>query len=199
MKISGVAVVAFVVCSSAVVQATEFIGELKPFVESTVGVWIVPDAEELAIRSGVMEERYDGEVAFVGNIKGGLEVDNTDYVADLAAVGGFYAGPVAGLNGGIETSFRIKADQWNMTIGPHVGVHYYAMPTWIGDYDDQVDLDGDWGWSVGLKATVGKKLRGVLTIDYVDLDFDANGKSGGAVSTSKLDMHGIMICGGILF
>jgi hypothetical protein len=199
MKISRVAVVISVVLSAAVVHANEFVGELKPFTESTVGVWIVPDAKELAIQSGAMVERYDGEVAFVGNIKAGLEVNNSDYVADVAAVGGFYAGPVAGVTGGIETSFRLKVDKWNMSVGPHLGINYYAAPTWIGDYEDKIDVDGGWGWSIGIKATVGKNLRGVLMIDYVDLDFDANGKDGGIVSPSKLDMHGVMISGGVMF
>ncbi len=76
-------------------------------------------------------------------------------MADIAGVGGFYVGPVAGITLGADTSFRFKFGEKKgaFVIGPHAGLNLYAFPGWIGDFDGVVEFDGTVGGLLGLKAT----------------------------------------------
>jgi hypothetical protein len=176
--------------------------ESGTFWEFTGGLWTVPDADGFKVYDGgVWYEEYDASIAFAANAKFGYEFDMESGIADVAGLAGWYAGPIMGLTLGADTSYRFKfGESGGFTIGPHAGVNYYALPTWIGDYDEYVDFDETVGGVLGIKATFGsRKVRGVLTIDYVAAKFDASPSSGGGPSSSELDMGGFLIQGGVQF
>ena len=190
-------VILMAVATAGIAQA-----ESGTFWEFTGGLWAVPDADGFQVHTpGIWYEEYDSSVAFAANAKFGYAFDMESAVADVAGIAGIYAGPIVGLTLGADTSYRFKfSEKGGFTIGPHLGVNFYTMPTWIGDYDDYVDFDGTIGGVLGVKATFGsRKVRGVLTIDYVAAKFDASPSSGGYPSESELDMGGFLIQGGIQF
>ena len=176
--------------------------ESGTFWEFTGGLWAVPEAEGFKVSDGVIwYEEYDTAAAFAMNAKFGYEFDMESGVADVAGIAGWYAGPVMGLTLGGDASYRFKfGEKGGFTIGPHIGLNYYAVPTWIGSHDDYVEFDGTVGGLLGIKATFGsKKVRGVLTADFVAAKFDASAKNGGGPSESELDMGGFLIQGGVQF
>jgi len=190
-----VAVMALMVTSVA--QA-----ESGTFWEFTGGLWAVPEADGFAVTGGGLIEQYDAAIAFAMNAKFGYEFDMESGVADVAGLAGMYAGPVVGLTFGGDASYRFKfGEKGGFTIGPHVGLNLYTLPTWIGDNNDYVDFDGTVGGLLGIKATFGsRKVRGVLTADFVAAKFDAKSAGGGlGPSESELDMGGFLIQGGVQF
>ncbi len=194
-KAAVVAVMALVVTSVA--QA-----ESGTFWEFTGGLWGIPEAKGFQVwRGSSLYEEYDAAVAFAMNAKFGYEFDMESAVADVAGLAGWYVGPIVGLTFGGDASYRFKlGEKGGFTIGPHIGLNLYTVPTWIGDFDDYVDFDGTVGGLLGIKATFGsRKVRGVLTVDFVAAKFDASPKNGGGLSESELDMGGFLIQGGVQF
>jgi len=187
----------------ALVMAGSARAESGTFWEFTGGLWAVPEADGFTVYDGggIWSERYDSSVAVAMNAKFGYAFDMDTAVADVAGLAGMYAGPIVGMTLGADTSYRFKfGEKGGFTIGPHVGVNLYTLPVWIGDYDDNVEFDGTVGGLLGIKATFGsRKVRGVLTADFVAAKFDASSKNGGGPSESELDMGGFLIQGGIQF
>ncbi len=191
-----------VVAVMALMMAGVVQAESGTFWEFTGGLWAVPEAEGFRVSDGgFIHEEYDAAVAFAMNAKFGYAFDMESTIADVAGIAGWYVGPVMGLTFGGDASYRFKfGEKGGFTIGPHVGLNYYALPTWLGSHDDYVEFDGTVGGLLGIKATFGsRKVRGVLTADFVAAKFDASPNNGGFPLESELDMGGFLIQGGIQF
>lgn len=165
------------------------------------GLWIAPDVEGYQVIGGGFIEEYTAGVAFNFDAKFGYEWEMDHARADLGGTLGWYLGPVIGIDFGGDASYRFKVTQsGGFTIGPHVGLKYLSVPTWIGDNEAYVEFDGTVGGLLGVKMTFGsRRVKGVLTADFVAAEFDAQGKNGGIVPDSTLDMGGFLIQGGVMF
>lgn len=171
------------------------------FWEFAGGLWIAPDVEGYTVAGGFLIEEYDAGVAFNMDAKFGYQWDMDHAKADVAGMLGWYAGPVVGIDFGGDASYCFKVtESGGFTIGPHAGIKFFAAPTWIGDNDEYVEFDGTAGGLLGVKMTFGsRKVKGVLTADFIAAEFDAEPKNGGVISDSTLDMGGFIIQGGVQF
>lgn len=175
--------------------------ESGTFWEFAGGLWIAPDVEGYTVTGGFLVEEYTVPVAFNMDAKFGYKWDMDHAVGDVAGTLGWYVGPVVGIDFGGDASYRFKVgEKGGFTVGPHVGLKYLAVPTWIGDNESYVEFDGTMGGLLGVKMTFGsRKVKGVLTADFIAAEFDAEGKNGGFPSESTLDMGGFIIQGGVQF
>ncbi|MCF7817993.1 MAG: hypothetical protein K9M54_08935 [Kiritimatiellales bacterium] len=185
--------------------ASGAMAESKWFAEGTGGFWISPDMDGFQVRQGTAPtyvETIDGQASLVGNLKAGLEFDESGYVVDVAGLGGFYGNDaISGLLFGIDSSIRYKFGEQRgaFSIGPHAGFNAYTAPVWQGSLDEAVEFDPTVGGVLGVKATVGNdSIRFVFTLDYVAAEFDVSNDKGSSPNDT-LDMSGFVVQVGIQF
>ncbi len=84
-----------------------------------------------------------------------------------------------------------------VTVGPRLGLAYFAEPNWYGDGD--VEFEDSVGWLAGLGFTFGvEKISVAIDVDYIEAEFDVDPKASVITNRSQLDMSGIAVQIGVL-
>jgi hypothetical protein len=194
--------VATIVAVSVMGFVSGTLAESKFLAEGVAGLWYSPNLDGFEVMQGGGGEVISGDGSFIGNLKAGMEIEDSSSVLDVAAVGGVYGnGALYGYLLGGDASIRYKFSEKKgaFSMGPHFGLNYYAAPEWQGTYENAVDFEQTLGLLIGVKATFGgEKLRAVITLDYAATRFAVNPKLGTA-NRDHLDMNGVILQAGIQF
>ena len=96
-------------------------------------------------------------------------------------------------------SATVAASQ-SLNIGPRVGLIQFLGTEWLDDEAllDEVDFDDSTGFMVGLQIVMGDRVRYLVNIDYISMDFDANLPAGvTADNDGTLEVEGLAVQFGV--
>jgi hypothetical protein len=95
-------------------------------------------------------------------------------------------------------SATIAASQ-SLNIGPRVGLIQFFEPEWLDDQEllDEVDFDDTTGLMVGLQVIMGDRVRYLVNIDYITMDFDVNDPLGVTPDDEAFELEGLAVQFGV--
>jgi len=77
----------------------------------------------------------------------------------------------------------------SLIAGPRLGLVYFPDPDWTEN--DDVDFDDSFGLLAGLQLSMGDKIQYLVSVDLIDVNFDADFDSGVVSEDDELDLSGI--------
>ena len=135
-------------------------------------------------------------VYMMPNISAGVGVELEDLYVDLTVGAGVLVNENFRsflLQAGVSVMY-LAAESFY--IGPRAGVIYFTDPTWLDDEDD-LDLDSDLGYVLGLQMSMGDKVSYIVSIDLISASFDIEAGTGVVPEDDKLDLTGLAIQFGV--
>jgi hypothetical protein len=120
-------------------------------------------------------------VYMMPNISAGIGANVSDsiYVDGMLGAGVLVNEALRSFFAQATISATFEASQ-SLNIGPRIGLIQFLGTEWLDDEPlvDEVDFDDSTGFMVGLQVVMGDRVRYLVNVDYITMDFDANVPAG---------------------
>ncbi len=95
-------------------------------------------------------------------------------------------------------SATIAASQ-SLNIGPRIGLIQFLSTEWLDDQEllDEVDFEDSTGLMIGLQVVMGDRVRYLVNVDYITMDFDVNAPLGVTPDDEKFELEGLAVQFGV--
>ncbi len=95
-------------------------------------------------------------------------------------------------------SATIAASQ-SLNIGPRIGLIQFLDTEWLDDQEllDEVDFEDATGMMFGLQIIMGDRVRYLVNIDYITMDFDVNEPLGVTPDDDEFELEGLAVQFGV--
>ena len=100
------------------------------------------------------------------------------------------------VQGTISATFQASQ---SLNIGPRIGLIQFLSTEWLDDQDllDEVDFEDTTGLMFGLQVVMGDRVRYLVNIDYVTMDFDVNRPLGVTPDDEAYELEGLAVQFGV--
>ncbi len=87
----------------------------------------------------------------------------------------------------------------SLSIGPRIGLIQFLNTEWLDDQEllDEVDFDDTTGLMIGLQLAMGDRVRYLVNIDYITMDFDVNAPEGVTADEDEYELEGLAVQFGV--
>ncbi|MBL7077965.1 MAG: hypothetical protein ISS31_10910 [Kiritimatiellae bacterium] len=87
----------------------------------------------------------------------------------------------------------------SLNIGPRIGLIQFLSTEWLDDQDllDEVDFEDSTGMMFGLQIAMGDRVRYLVNIDYITMDFDVNAPLGVTPDDDEFELEGLAVQFGV--
>ena len=129
----------------------------------------------------------------------GADVNEKVYLDALVGVGVVVNESLRSFFAQATVSATFAASQ-SLNIGPRIGLIQFMGTEWLDDEAllDEVDFDDSTGLMLGLQIVMGDRIRYLVNIDYITMDFDADLPAGvTADNNGTLEVEGLAVQFGV--
>ncbi|MBT3296789.1 MAG: hypothetical protein HN919_15240 [Verrucomicrobia bacterium] len=129
----------------------------------------------------------------------GADVNEKVYLDALLGVGVVVNESLRSFFAQATVSATFAASQ-SLNIGPRIGLIQFMGTEWLDDEAllDEVDFDDSTGLMLGLQIVMGDRIRYLVNIDYITMDFDADLPAGvTADNNGTLEVEGLAVQFGV--
>ena len=140
-------------------------------------------------------------VYMMPNISAGIgaDINDTVYLDALLGVGVVVNESLRSFFAQAAVSATFAASE-SLNIGPRIGLIQFLGTEWLDDEAllDEVDFDDSTGLMLGLQIVMGDRVRYLVNIDYITMDFDANTPGGVTPDNNgTLEVEGLAVQFGV--
>jgi hypothetical protein len=136
-------------------------------------------------------------VYMMPNFSAGVGFSVKDAYVDVTAGAGIIANDAFRsflLQAGVAATWEASP---SFEIGPKLGVMYFPNPEWTEE-EDVVDVDGSWGYTVGVMVSLGDKVSYLLSVDWIGVEFDMEATDAGyTLEQDTLELGGLAVQFGV--
>jgi hypothetical protein len=100
------------------------------------------------------------------------------------------------VQGTISATFQASQ---SLNIGPRIGLIQFLGTEWLDDQEllDEVDFEDTTGMMIGLQVIMGDRVRYLVNIDYITMDFDVNAPLGVTPDDEEFELEGLAVQFGV--
>lgn len=90
----------------------------------------------------------------------------------------------------------------SFNIGPRIGLIHFLSTEWLDDQDideggDGIEFEDTTGLMIGLQIAMGDRVRYLVNIDYITMDFDVNAPLGVTPDDDSFELEGLAVQFGV--
>ncbi len=87
----------------------------------------------------------------------------------------------------------------SFNIGPRIGLIHFLSTEWLDDQGmaEEVDFEDTTGFMLGLQIAMGDRVRYLVNIDYITMDFDVNAPLGVTPDDDSFELEGLAVQFGV--